>query len=44
MTLHTRLTHRWIPKQEWGVSSDPSGRAVSIHTAAYANGDKAEKQ
>ncbi|KAK1927664.1 hypothetical protein DB88DRAFT_478814 [Papiliotrema laurentii] len=35
---------RWIPKQEWGVSSDPSGRAVSIHTAAYANGDKAEKQ
>ncbi|ORY29783.1 putative asparagine synthase [Naematelia encephala] len=26
---------RWIPKQEWGVSSDPSGRAVSIHTAAY---------
>ena len=30
---------RWIPKQEWGVSSDPSGRAVAIHTAAYeANG------
>lgn len=30
---------RWIPKQEWGVSSDPSGRSVSIHTAAYmANG------
>ncbi|WWC60434.1 asparagine synthase (glutamine-hydrolyzing) [Kwoniella dejecticola CBS 10117] len=28
---------RWIPKQEWGVSSDPSGRAVSIHTAAYEN-------
>jgi asparagine synthase (glutamine-hydrolysing) len=26
---------RWIPKQEWGVASDPSGRAVSIHTAAY---------
>ncbi|KAK4690076.1 asparagine synthase (glutamine-hydrolyzing), partial [Tremellales sp. Uapishka_1] len=26
---------RWVPKQEWGVSSDPSGRAVSIHTAAY---------
>ncbi|EIW66432.1 asparagine synthase (glutamine-hydrolyzing) [Tremella mesenterica] len=26
---------RWIPKQEWGVSSDPSGRSVSIHTAAY---------
>lgn len=26
---------RWVPKQEWGVSSDPSGRAVAIHTAAY---------
>lgn len=25
---------KWIPKSEWGVSSDPSGRAVSIHTAA----------
>ncbi|KAK8861696.1 asparagine synthase (glutamine-hydrolyzing) [Kwoniella newhampshirensis] len=32
---------RWIPKQEWGVSSDPSGRAVSIHTAAYEEGKKA---
>ncbi|CAD6566978.1 MAG: asparagine synthetase [Tremellales sp. Tagirdzhanova-0007] len=31
---------RWVPKQEWGVSSDPSGRAVSIHAAAYmANGE-----
>lgn len=32
---------RWVPKQEWGVSSDPSGRAVSIHNDAYkakANG------
>ncbi|ORX35263.1 putative asparagine synthase [Kockovaella imperatae] len=32
---------RWVPKQEWGVSSDPSGRAVSIHESAYkpsANG------
>ena len=26
---------RWVPKQEWGVSSDPSGRAVSIHNDAY---------
>jgi len=26
---------RWIPKQEWGVSSDPSGRAVKIHNSAY---------
>ncbi|WVQ93652.1 asparagine synthase (glutamine-hydrolyzing) [Kwoniella sp. CBS 9459] len=32
---------RWVPKQEWGVSSDPSGRAVSIHTAAYEDGKKA---
>jgi len=30
---------RWVPKQEWGVSSDPSGRAVSIHTAAYKDGE-----
>ncbi|WOO81652.1 putative asparagine synthetase [glutamine-hydrolyzing] [Vanrija pseudolonga] len=29
---------RWVPKQEWGVSSDPSGRAVAIHTAAYEGG------
>lgn len=36
---------RWIPKQEWGVSSDPSGRAVSIHTAAYqGEGGKANGQ
>ena len=26
---------RWIPRGDWGCSSDPSGRAVSIHTAAY---------
>ncbi|RSH94785.1 asparagine synthetase [Saitozyma podzolica] len=33
---------RWVPKQEWGVSSDPSGRAVAIHEAAYdqQNGEK----
>jgi asparagine synthase (glutamine-hydrolysing) len=30
---------RWVPKQEWGVSSDPSGRAVSIHTSAYKDGE-----
>jgi len=26
---------RWIPRGDWGCSSDPSGRSVSIHTAAY---------
>ncbi|KAG2755975.1 asparagine synthase [Suillus brevipes Sb2] len=26
---------RWIPRGDWGCSSDPSGRSVSIHNAAY---------
>lgn len=26
---------RWIPRGDWGCSSDPSGRSVSIHDAAY---------
>jgi len=26
---------RWIPREDWGCSSDPSGRSVSIHNAAY---------
>ncbi|PWN48789.1 putative asparagine synthase [Violaceomyces palustris] len=26
---------RWIPRGDWGCSSDPSGRAVAIHDAAY---------
>lgn len=26
---------RWIPRMDWGCSSDPSGRSVSIHNAAY---------
>jgi len=26
---------RWIPKAEWGCPSDPSGRAQSVHAAAY---------
>jgi asparagine synthase (glutamine-hydrolysing) len=26
---------RWIPRMDWGCSSDPSGRSVAIHTAAY---------
>lgn len=31
---------RWIPKSEWGVSSDPSGRAVAIHNAALDDAPK----
>merc|ERR1712071_50431 len=28
---------RWIPRTDWkGVSSDPSGRAQSVHVAAYS--------
>jgi len=26
---------RWIPRMDWGCSSDPSGRSVAIHNAAY---------
>ncbi|OCH95018.1 glutamine-hydrolyzing asparagine synthase [Obba rivulosa] len=26
---------RWIPRGDWGCSSDPSGRSVSLHNAAY---------
>lgn len=26
---------RWIPRGDWGCSSDPSGRAVGIHESAY---------
>jgi len=26
---------RWIPRSDWGCLSDPSGRSVSIHNAAY---------
>ncbi|GAA5969553.1 hypothetical protein JCM21900_002341, partial [Sporobolomyces salmonicolor] len=26
---------RWIPRADWGCASDPSGRAVAIHEAAY---------
>ncbi|KAG8932924.1 asparagine synthetase [Tulasnella sp. 419] len=28
---------RWIPRGDWGCSSDPSGRSVSIHNAAYGD-------
>jgi len=27
---------RWIPREDWGCSSDPSGRSVAIHNAAYS--------
>ncbi|KAF9005574.1 asparagine synthase-domain-containing protein [Cyathus striatus] len=28
---------RWIPRGDWGCASDPSGRSVSIHNAAYGS-------
>ncbi|KAN0066099.1 asparagine synthetase [Thecaphora frezii] len=31
-----RTAVRWIPRGDWGCSSDPSGRSVAIHDAAYA--------
>ncbi|RXW14718.1 hypothetical protein EST38_g11134 [Candolleomyces aberdarensis] len=31
---------RWIPRGDWGCSSDPSGRSVSIHNAAYTATDE----
>ncbi|KIJ44019.1 hypothetical protein M422DRAFT_169005 [Sphaerobolus stellatus SS14] len=30
-----RTAVRWIPRGDWGCASDPSGRSVSIHQAAY---------
>ncbi|KAI0797882.1 glutamine-hydrolyzing asparagine synthase [Abortiporus biennis] len=30
---------RWIPRGDWGCSSDPSGRSVSIHNAAYSTSE-----
>lgn len=33
---------RWIPRTDWGMSSDPSGRAVKIHDQAYEGGVKQE--
>ncbi|EJU05433.1 asparagine synthase [Dacryopinax primogenitus] len=26
---------RWIPRKDWGCATDPSGRSVTIHKAAY---------
>ncbi|WFD32922.1 asparagine synthase (glutamine-hydrolyzing) [Malassezia sp. CBS 17886] len=31
-----RTAVRWVPRHDWGCSSDPSGRSVAIHDAAYA--------
>lgn len=25
----------WIPRGDWGCATDPSGRSVTIHNAAY---------
>ncbi|KAI6036119.1 hypothetical protein BKA83DRAFT_4158763 [Pisolithus microcarpus] len=33
--VYTFVPNRWIPRGDWGCSSDPSGRSVSIHNAAY---------
>ncbi|WFD01009.1 asparagine synthase (glutamine-hydrolyzing) [Malassezia yamatoensis] len=30
---------RWVPRGDWGCDSDPSGRSVKIHDAAYKQGD-----
>ncbi|KAF9532253.1 asparagine synthase [Crepidotus variabilis] len=30
-----RTAVRWIPRGDWGCDSDPSGRSVKIHNAAY---------
>lgn len=31
----TKSVVRWIPKMEWGCSTDPSGRAQKFHNDAY---------
>lgn len=31
----SRVLVSWVPRGDWGCSSDPSGRSVSIHQAAY---------
>lgn len=30
-----RTAVRWVPRGDWGCASDPSGRSVAIHDAAY---------
>lgn len=34
-----RTAVRWVPRGDWGCSSDPSGRSVVIHDAAYEGKD-----
>ncbi|KAI0065440.1 asparagine synthase [Artomyces pyxidatus] len=34
---------RWVPRGDWGCASDPSGRAVSIHNAAYSAEEEGSK-
>ncbi|GAA96725.1 uncharacterized protein L969DRAFT_90653 [Mixia osmundae IAM 14324] len=30
-----RTAVRWIPRKDWGMAEDPSGRSVAIHESAY---------
>jgi hypothetical protein len=34
-TIAQHLNCSWIPRGDWGCASDPSGRSVTIHNAAY---------
>lgn len=42
----TESVVRWIPRKDWGCNEDPSGRAQTVHNAAYQaklkNGPKRE--
>ncbi|KAG7452594.1 glutamine-hydrolyzing asparagine synthase [Guyanagaster necrorhizus] len=33
---------RWIPRGDWGCASDPSGRSVNIHNAAYESTESSD--
>ncbi|KAH9981237.1 hypothetical protein BGW80DRAFT_1434426 [Lactifluus volemus] len=35
LTTAAKTAVRWIPRGDWGCATDPSGRSVSIHNAAY---------
>lgn len=32
---YARTVTRWVPRLDWGCSQDPSGRAQTVHSAAY---------
>lgn len=32
---YARTVTRWVPRLDWGCNQDPSGRAQTVHTAAY---------